>query len=70
MGELGRAPPLDPDQLLELLAPCPTARRVVEVLFLHDDLLQREGVVAGELSSVRPVVLTAAQIRNESPLPA
>lgn len=70
LGELGRAPPLSPDQLLEHLAPCPTARRVAEVLFLHDDLLQREGVGAGELSSVRPVVLTDEQVRGESPLPA
>ncbi|MHC4695405.1 MAG: hypothetical protein ACYTFA_01535 [Planctomycetota bacterium] len=70
LGELGSAPPLRPDQLLERLAPCPAAHRVVEVLFLHNDLLEREGFGAGELTSVRPVVLTAGQVRNESPLPA
>ncbi len=70
LGELGRPPPLSPDQLLEHLAPCPTAREIVEVLFLHDDLLLREGVGAGEKSPIRPVVLTMEQIRKESPLPA
>lgn len=70
LGELGSASPLRPDQLLERLASCPGAHRVVEVLFLHNDLLQREGFGAGELTSVRPVVLTAGQVTGESPLPA
>lgn len=70
LGELGSAPPLKPGRLLEHLEPCPAARRVVGVLFLHDDLLQREAYAVGELTSVRPAVLTAAQVRNESPLPA
>lgn len=70
LGELGATPPMVPHQLLELITPCLAARRVVEVLFLHDDLLQREGFGTGELTSVRPVVLTAAQVRMESALPA
>ncbi len=70
LGELGRAPPLSPNQVLAHLAACPAARRVVEVLFLHDDLLQREGVQAGELSSIHPVVLSPEQVMDELPLPA
>jgi len=70
LGELGATPPLEPLGLLELIAPCPVARRVAEVLFLQDDLLQREAFGIGELTSVRPAVLTAAQVRMEAALPA
>ncbi len=68
-GELGSAPPVSPTQLLELVAGQRVLRQSLEVLFLRDDLLQRESFLAGELTEVRPVVLTPAQARNEAPLP-
>jgi len=70
MRDLGSAPPIGPKQLLERVAPLPTTRRIIETLYLLDDLVQREAYAADELSSVHPVVLTVAQVRNEAALPA
>lgn len=70
LGELGSTPPTDAVQLLEHLAPLPPAHELVEALFLFDDVLQREAFLAGELKAVEPTVLTAAQARNEAPLPS
>jgi len=69
LGELGSTPPLRASQLFEHLAESPGSQILIEVLFLLDDLLQREAFLAGEVDKVDPVVLTAAQARNEEPLP-
>ena len=44
-------------------------REVVQTVLLADDLVQREALLAGEIETVTPAVLTAAQARNEAPLP-
>jgi len=69
LGELGTVPPLSFSQLRDHLADNPTSRAVVDVLFLLDDLVQREAFLAGEIEQVAPSVLTADQVRNEAPLP-
>jgi len=69
LGQLGTVPPLTLPALLEHLADSPGSRVRVEVLFMLDDLLQREAFLAGELEQVTPTVLTAGQVRNEVPLP-
>ncbi|MHC4440987.1 MAG: DUF2764 family protein [Planctomycetota bacterium] len=70
LDELGSKPPLQPAQLLEHVTECLGPRRLIETLFLLDDLLQREAFLAGEIREVSPVVLTPSQARNEDSLPA
>ncbi|NLX15304.1 MAG: DUF2764 family protein [Phycisphaerales bacterium] len=69
LGELGSEAPFDRERMLQHVADLPDAHALVTVLFLEDDLLEREAFLAGEIKEVRPVVLTEAQVRNESPLP-
>lgn len=69
LGELGTTPPVSPGWLLEHVAALPCASALVESILLFDDLVQREAFLAGELRAVEPAVLTAAQTRNEAPLP-
>jgi len=69
LGELSSAPPLTLRQFLARLENNPSAYGIVETLVLHDDLLERQGFLSGEIKEVKPTVLTAAQIRNEEPLP-
>ncbi len=69
LGEPGEPPPVSYEELMDYLAPAPGPRRLVETLFLSDDLLQRFAYLAGETEEVNPVVLTAEQVRNEQPLP-
>lgn len=70
LGELGTTPPLTGRALLDRLESAPRPQAQVRALWLHDDLLQREAWLAGEIESVDPLVLTVAQARNEAPLPA
>jgi hypothetical protein len=68
-GELGSTPPVTPAELITLLETAAGPRRLVETLFLMDDLTQREALLAGEIDQIEPVVLTIPQARNEAPLP-
>ena len=70
LGELGSAPPLGLKQMLDHVAPAHNVRAATEALFLSDDLLMREAVLAGEVSDAMPSVLTAGQLSNDQPLPA
>jgi hypothetical protein len=69
LGDLGAAPPVRPRELLDLSESSPPARPIVEALLLHEDLRLREGLAARELRGASSVVLTAAQVSGESPLP-
>ncbi len=70
LGELGSQPPITPEQFLEHLAENTGALQLIRVLFLLDDLLQREAFLAGETKQVDPLVLTRLQARNEEALPS
>lgn len=70
LGELGTEPPLGFGQLLELLSGNRALGELVGAIFLWDDLLQREAVLAGEpVDEPDPCVLTVQQVRGEHPLP-
>ncbi|HPP52300.1 MAG TPA: DUF2764 family protein [Thermoguttaceae bacterium] len=69
LGELGTAPPMGFDELLDWLGPASRYSRLVGLVFLSDDLLQREAFLAGEVQQVAPSVLQLVQVRNEAPLP-
>jgi hypothetical protein len=69
LGELGSDPPLTGDELLNRVADRAHVRPLVEMLFLEDDLLQRESFLAGQSEDIHPVVLTPDQVRSEVPLP-
>lgn len=47
----------------------PRPRELAETIFLSDDLLQRDAVLAGEVENPEPILLTADQMRDEEPLP-
>lgn len=70
LGDLGSAPPLTAAHLLERVGEAGPARALVEALFLGDDLLQREALLAGQIDQAEPAVLRLAQLRDEEPLPA
>jgi hypothetical protein len=70
LGDLGSAPPMSLAALREHLREHRRPLAVIDALLLGDDLLQREAVLAGETDSAAPSVLTAAQVRDEEPLPA
>lgn len=67
--ELGGAGAMTPGELLDHIGESPGPRSLAEAIFLADDLLQRDAFLAGELPEPVPAVLTAEQVRNESPLP-
>ncbi len=69
MTEPGADPPMSPGDFLEHVEPAPRARSLAEAIFLGDDLLQREAVLAGEIDQAEPIVLTPAQLRDAEPLP-
>lgn len=69
-GQLGGDSPMTSRELLERLSDAPAPRALVEALLLGDDLLQREALLSGEADQADPTVLTAAQVRDEAPLPA
>ena len=69
LGHFGDRPPLSLAQLREHVADHPGPQAVVDALLLADDLLQREAVLAGELETPEPTVLTSDQLRDEQPLP-
>jgi hypothetical protein len=45
------------------------AAELVDLVLLSDDLLQRQGVLAGEIEKPEPTVLSVEQITDELPLP-
>ena len=67
--DLSSPPPLTCRDLLEHLRSSAAPRTLVETLFLSDDLLQRDALLAGEIERAEPAVLTAAQAADEEPLP-
>jgi hypothetical protein len=71
LGELGSDPPLTPRAMLEMLEPSPGAQKLASVIFLSDDLLLRQAVMAGEIPAdqAEPIVLSGEQVRDEAPLP-
>jgi len=69
-GELGADPPMTPAEFLERVSVAPKPYAEARALFLGDDLRQREALLAGEVDEVQLTVLTAAQAKDEAPLPA
>ncbi|MFO8014702.1 MAG: DUF2764 family protein [Phycisphaerae bacterium] len=69
LGDLGSPPPIAPADLVDHVRAA-GARPLVETVFLSDDLLQRDAFLAGEADEPEPAVLSAAQVRDEEPLPA
>lgn len=55
--------------LIEHIAEHKGWRELLEALVLHDDLLQRESFLAGEIEDVEPAVLSEQQAEGEAPLP-
>ena len=69
IGRPGDDAPLTLGEFLEHVADAPKVRAEAEALFLGDDLLQRQAVLAGEIDQAAPAVLSDAQVRDEAPLP-
>ena len=69
LGRLGDSPEITPPELVAHVADSADAQALVEAVILSDDLLQRDGIIAGELTEPQPVVLTAEQLSGEAPLP-
>ena len=69
LADLGSEPPLSLAALREQVSHGATARTLVDAILLGDDLLQRDAALAGESRDAEPALLTAAQVRNEKPLP-
>ena len=69
LGDIGSAPPMGLGELAEFLGQAEGLRLLVETITLGDDLVQREALLAGEISEASPAVLTTAQLRDEEPLP-
>ena len=69
LGDFGSSAGLTPGKLLEYVTDEAGPRLLSEVIFLSDDLLQRQGYLAGEITETNPVVLTKSQTCNQEPLP-
>ncbi len=67
---LGEKPPLNPQQLQSLVDDEPPLRAVIDTLFLEQDLLHRQSILAGEKITATPLVLSEEQMNGEAPLPA
>jgi vacuolar-type H+-ATPase subunit C/Vma6 len=67
--DLESDPPLAPAELLARLAEQGKALTLIEAIFLHGDLMQREAVLSGEVEKPTAVVLSEEQVRDEAPLP-
>ncbi len=70
LGDLGEKPGIKPAEMLAFLSDRPVLKSTASVIFLQDDLLQREAFLAGEEKVVEPAVLTMGQVQNQAPLPA
>ena len=69
LGRLGDSPEITPAEFVDHVADDADAQALVEAVLLSDDLLQRDAVIAGELTDPQPVVLTAEQLHDDVPLP-
>jgi hypothetical protein len=69
LGELSSMPPLSREELLEHVTGNSDAIKILESLFLGDDLLQRQASLAGQEDELELVVLSVQQARDEQPLP-
>lgn len=69
LGDLGTEPPMGLAELLEHLAGSWARHQLVSTVILLDDLIKREGYLAGELEEVDPAVLSVQQGYGEQPLP-
>ena len=67
--DLSAPPPLTCRNLLELVQGAGRPQALVETVFLSDDLLQRDALLAREIDQAEPTVLTVAQVSDEEPLP-
>lgn len=70
LGEPGSVPPLGPGEFLARVRDADGPTALIELLYLGSDLLLRDAFLAGELSEPAPLVLSAAQVRDEAPLPS
>ncbi len=69
LGELGSTPPMSLARLLEQVIDSESNHIVLKALLLSDDLLQCQAFLSNEIDQAEPAVLSAAQVRNEEPLP-
>ncbi len=69
LADLSGPPPLTCRDLLEHVSPSTRPEALVKTLFLSDDLLQRDSLLAGEIDQAAPAVLTIAQVSDQEPLP-
>jgi hypothetical protein len=69
LGDLGSPPPLSLADLRQFIRDNAGPQGPVDAVLLGDDLLQRQGFLAGEIKQVAPAVLSPAQCRDEEPLP-
>jgi len=69
LDELGSVPPMSLARLLEQVVASEGNHLVLEALLLSDDLLQRQAFLSNEIDHAEPAVLSAAQARDEEPLP-
>lgn len=67
--DLSAPPPLTCRDLLEHVSSSADPEALVKTLFLSDDLLQRDSLLAGEIDQAEPAVLTIAQASDQEPLP-
>jgi hypothetical protein len=68
LGDLGSRPPMTQRELAERVAGS-SASPLVRVVLLEEDLLLRDGSMAGELTDPGVAVLTPGQARGKEPLP-
>jgi len=68
LGEPGAPPPLSLAEM-RVRASRSNAATLVDAILLADDLRLRQGLLAGELTAVEPVVIASDQITGPSPLP-
>ncbi|MFH2076125.1 MAG: hypothetical protein ABIJ57_12400 [Pseudomonadota bacterium] len=67
--DIGEKPPMSLHAFAELVSETPTARQVVDAIFLERDLLMRQSILVGEIKSAEPLVLTEKQISGQDDLP-
>ena len=69
LGGFASAAPMTLAELTEHVCDSPGPRKLVQTLFLADDLLLRQAILSGEIDQAQPSVLTAGQLSDEEPLP-
>ncbi len=69
LGELGSIPPISRQGMFQMASASATITKLLEILFLGDDLVQRQAFLAGQISDLDLVILSTAQARGDQPLP-